>query len=56
MTVIDEVEALLASHLQTFEARLAKHERRMQEINAEHRARNEAILMRMQLELDGLRE
>ena len=54
MTMADEIQTLLTNHFRAMEARIDKHEQRMREINDEHRRRNEAILARLQLELDAL--
>ena len=54
MTVIDEVEAMLARHFKSIEALLAKHEQRLREIDRETAKRTEARLLQLQLELDAL--
>ena len=55
MTVIDEVEAMLARHFKSIEALFAKHEQRLREIDEEHGSRNEGRLLQLQLEIDALR-
>lgn len=45
---------LFTEFLANFEARLQRHEARMQAINEEHRSRNEAILAGLQLEFDAI--
>jgi hypothetical protein len=47
---------LFSDFLAEFDARLQRHEVRMAAINDEHRRRNDAILARLQLELDALAE
>ncbi len=51
---MNDIKALLDAHYSQMEARLRVHEQRINDMNAEWSRRNEAGLLRLEMELDAL--